>query len=253
MDIEALRYSRNHLLVTKEQQQVIKNAKVIFGGVGLGSVIGEVALRFGFENFVFLDMDNVELSNLNRQNYRDSDVGHPKVEGIAKRLKAINPSANVTVHHVFLEEANIRDYVSSEFDLAINALDYDNNAPFVFDDACRENNIPVIHPGNFSWAATAFIIQKHQTIDQFKAFHGNHAFFKLVDFMIAQIETDHQISLNWVKEILTELKQDGTQFIPQTSIGANLVAGQTVSLMYDILFKPESIKPYPYIYYLGLR
>jgi len=38
----------------------------LLGGAGIGSIIAECALRFGFENIVIVDGDRVELSNLNR-------------------------------------------------------------------------------------------------------------------------------------------------------------------------------------------
>lgn len=246
------RFARNTLFITPEQQKKIKETRIIFGGVGLGSVIAETALRLGFENFFFVDMDDVELSNLNRQNYETNDVGIPKVEGIKRRLQAINPHANIHIQKTFLKEENIRDYVTSDFDIAINALDYDNNAPFIFDNICIEHGIPSIHPGNFSWAATAFVVlnSRGENINSFNKTQGPQSFFDLLDFMIAKIAQDHEVSTQWIQDRIDILKKDQSIPIPQTVIGASIVAGLTVSIMFGLLFEESKIKAFPHIYYL---
>ena len=44
------RYSRNRLYVSEREQSVIKDYKIFLGGAGIGSIISECALRFGFEH-----------------------------------------------------------------------------------------------------------------------------------------------------------------------------------------------------------
>lgn len=43
------RYQRNRIYITPEEQCKVKETKILLGGVGLGSVIAECALRLGFE------------------------------------------------------------------------------------------------------------------------------------------------------------------------------------------------------------
>ena len=43
------RYSRNRLYVSEREQSIIKDYKIFLGGAGIGSIIAECALRFGFE------------------------------------------------------------------------------------------------------------------------------------------------------------------------------------------------------------
>ncbi len=52
----------------------------LVGGSGIGSNIAETILRLGFEHITIVDGDVVEESNLNRQNYKQTDLGRPKVE-----------------------------------------------------------------------------------------------------------------------------------------------------------------------------
>ena len=60
------RYIRNRLYVLPEEQQLLKDFHILLGGAGIGSIIAECALRFGFENITIVDGDFVEESNMNR-------------------------------------------------------------------------------------------------------------------------------------------------------------------------------------------
>ena len=79
------RYSRNRIYVTPEKQRMIKDYRILLAGAGIGSIIAECALRFGFENITIVDGDVVELSNLNRQNYTVADIGKFKAEALKER------------------------------------------------------------------------------------------------------------------------------------------------------------------------
>jgi molybdopterin/thiamine biosynthesis adenylyltransferase len=243
------RYSRNSLFIAPDQQNKIKNTKILFGGVGLGSVIVETALRLGFENFVFLDNDDVDLSNLNRQNYTLGDVGKPKVEAITKRLKAINPDVKIEYHQVFLDEDNMNSFVDDSIAVAVNALDYDNGAPFIFDRVCLEYNIPIIHPGNLSWGAMAFVItQDSMKLDELGQ---SSKVDSILNFLWGKIQEQYShLNLNWFKDIPNKIENNPNIPLPQMSVGANLVAGQTVSIICNIL-DGTPIKTFPDIYFLS--
>ena len=89
--------------------------------------------------------------NLNRQNYTENDIGRYKAECLAERLLSINPDAQIDFHTEFLTPDNIEKLLN-EHDVAINALDFKDKTPFVFDEMCKERKIPVLHPYNFGWA-----------------------------------------------------------------------------------------------------
>jgi molybdopterin/thiamine biosynthesis adenylyltransferase len=151
------RYSRNRIYLTKEEQQTIKSFPVILGGSGIGSVIAECALRMGFENITIIDGDQVELSNLNRQNYIEEDIATDKVNAIKKRLLSINKEANITVHNCFLTKENVESYINGH-KVAINALDFSSDIPLFFDEVCQRKNIPVLHPYNLGWGGLVTVI-----------------------------------------------------------------------------------------------
>lgn len=160
------RYSRNRLYVTEDEQQQIKNTKILLGGAGIGSIIAECALRFGFENITIVDGDKVEESNLNRQNYSNSDIGKYKAACLKKRLMDINPHANIAHHNVYIDRDNVESLIEGH-DVAVNALDFKSDIPFYFDELCSQKNIPVLHPYNFGWAGFLAIVKPggHQLTD----------------------------------------------------------------------------------------
>ena len=151
------RYVRNRIYLTSEDQEIIKNYPIILGGSGLGSIIAECALRFGFENITIVDGDKVELSNLNRQNYTEDDIATTKVSAIKKRLLSINKNAIINVHDCFLTIENTEEYIG-DHKIAINALDFNSDVPLFFDEVCQKKNIPVLHPYNLGWAGLVTVI-----------------------------------------------------------------------------------------------
>ena len=81
---------------TDEQYAKIRETRIgIAGAGGLGSNCAINLVRSGFEDFVIVDFDLVELSNLNRQAYTVCHVGRPKVECLSELLRAINPGCTV--------------------------------------------------------------------------------------------------------------------------------------------------------------
>ena len=63
----------------KNDNEIFEKAKVsILGCGGLGSNIAMILARAGIGEIYLYDFDKVEYSNLNRQNYKISDIGKEK-------------------------------------------------------------------------------------------------------------------------------------------------------------------------------
>ena len=61
-------FSRTELLIGKEGIEKLQNSKVaVFGIGGVGSFVVEGLVRAGVGNFVLVDKDIVDITNLNRQ------------------------------------------------------------------------------------------------------------------------------------------------------------------------------------------
>ncbi len=247
------RYHKNVLYITPEQQDKIKGVKIVFGGVGLGSIIAEGLLRLGFESFVFIDGDEVEKSNLNRQNYTEEDINSSKVASITKRLEAINPKVQIAHHHVFLEPKTIKNYVSG-CDIAINAIDFDTlETPFVFDEVCKELGIPVIHPLNFGWASAAYLVtpESEQIYDIAR---GTGRFeLVLVQNMFEYLEARKDLELDWFYDFYEKYKEKSTQITPPQLVVGSYLAASLVTNIVFCLVNDLKVKTYPEPYFISTR
>ena len=96
-------FSRTELILGEEAVKKLNNSKVaIFGIGGVGSYVLEGLVRAGIQNFILVDKDEVDITNLNRQIIAThSTIGKPKVEVAKERVLSINPNANVEIHKEF--------------------------------------------------------------------------------------------------------------------------------------------------------
>lgn len=93
-----------------ENQRRLSNASVGIAGLGgLGSHIAFALARLGIGELVLADFDAVDVSNLNRQQYRISDLGRPKAEALAEQLKQVNPFCRYQVHVLRITPDNAAD------------------------------------------------------------------------------------------------------------------------------------------------
>ncbi len=120
------RYSRHILLpeVGVEGQKKLLAAKVlVVGAGGLGCPISLYLAAAGVGTIGLVDFDTVDASNLQRQIlFTTEDVGKPKVEVAAKRLKALNPDVTVNTYAVALKSDNIMD-ILKDYDMIIDGTD----------------------------------------------------------------------------------------------------------------------------------
>lgn len=96
-------FIRTELMLGRDKVQKLKNSKIaIFGVGGVGSFVAEGLARAGVSNFVLIDNDNIEITNLNRQIHAlHSTIGKYKVDVMKERILDINPDANVTTYKSF--------------------------------------------------------------------------------------------------------------------------------------------------------
>ncbi len=100
---------------TKECQDKIGNAGVAICGLGgLGSNIAVALARCGVGSLHLIDFDCVDLTNLNRQQYRADQVGQKKTEALKENLLAIHPYLSVRTDCVKITEENIGGLLEEE-------------------------------------------------------------------------------------------------------------------------------------------
>lgn len=241
------RYSRNRLYLTEEEQEIIKNFPILLAGSGIGSVIAECALRFGFEKITIVDGDQVERSNLNRQNYTEDDVDTNKVDALARRLRSINKNAQINCLDFFLTVENVGAHIKGH-KAAINALDFSSPVPLIFDTACQKLDIPIIHPYNIGWGSLVTVIAKDGL---------------LLNALASPDEQFNEVTLvqyassymrfwgnpqQWIDDIIEKYKNEKEALPPpQLSIASWSVAAVCTHLLYNIA-TGKKFKKFPEFY-----
>ncbi|SDK92505.1 sulfur carrier protein ThiS adenylyltransferase [Maridesulfovibrio ferrireducens] len=69
----------------------------IAGAGGLGSNCAMHLVRSGFKQFVLVDFDQIEKSNLNRQSYTLKQLDQYKVTALSENMLAVNPALDLDV------------------------------------------------------------------------------------------------------------------------------------------------------------
>ena len=93
---------------TQEVFEKLKNARVAVAGLGgLGSNIALMLARAGVGTLHLIDFDEVDLSNLNRQQYFICHLGMYKTDAIKDAISRINPYINVITDCIKVTDENI--------------------------------------------------------------------------------------------------------------------------------------------------
>lgn len=125
-DAQLLRYSRQIMLPQIDiiGQQALLAASVLIVGVGgLGCPAALYLAAAGVGRLVLNDMDNVELSNLQRQvAYRETDLGLPKADSVKQAIQQLNSSIDVIALSYQLDEAQMAHAIS-QVDLVLDCTD----------------------------------------------------------------------------------------------------------------------------------
>lgn len=144
---------RNIGYVNPEVQEKIRQTSLVIAGCGIGSTLAETAVRLGFRKFILADGDVVDAHNLNRQDYSFADVGLPKVTGLANRIRAINPEAEVQEVNELLTADNVAGVIGAG-DIVFDTVDFlDISAIVAVHDCARELEKPIVTAMSIGWGA----------------------------------------------------------------------------------------------------
>ncbi len=155
------RYSRHFILpdVGEKGQAKLLDAKVLLiGGGGLGSPAALYLAAAGVGTIGIVDHDRVDLSNLQRQIlYTTEDIGRPKVEVAAERLRALNPDINIVTYPEPIYSGNALDIIR-DYDIVINGSD---NFPtrYLVNDACVLLRKPLVDASIFMFEGQVTVYQ----------------------------------------------------------------------------------------------
>lgn len=141
------RFARQMMLpqIGEDGQRRIMDASVLVVGLGgLGCPVTLYLAGAGVGCMGLADIDTVSESNLHRQLlYTEADLGKPKVEAAACRLKEVSPTTRFALHSAGLNNENALEIISA-YDLVIDCCD--NHATrYLIDDVCAGLGKPWIY------------------------------------------------------------------------------------------------------------
>ncbi|MGB9069674.1 MAG: molybdopterin-synthase adenylyltransferase MoeB [Candidatus Acidiferrales bacterium] len=123
---EIMRYSRHLIMpeVGMEGQLKIKAAKVLcIGTGGLGAPLGLYLAAAGVGRIGLVDFDVVDSTNLQRQVlFSTQDVGVPKTQAAANRLRGLNPDIQIDTYETQLTSANAFE-LFKDYDIIVDGTD----------------------------------------------------------------------------------------------------------------------------------
>ncbi len=127
----------------------LRTAHVCIIGVGgVGSWIVEALARSGIGALTLIDMDDVCITNINRQlPALDDTLGLPKVRVLAERVGLINPECRVNQVLEFITPGNVERHMAAGFTYVIDAVDRMSIKTAIIA-ACHAKNMPMITLGS---------------------------------------------------------------------------------------------------------
>ncbi len=126
----------------------LRAAQVCVIGVGgVGSWTVEALARSGVGALTIIDLDDVCVTNVNRQlPALDGQIGRPKVDVLAERLRLINPACRVSAVAEFLTANSAARLLAAGCDFVVDATDRLSNKCVIIT-ASRERGCPVLTIG----------------------------------------------------------------------------------------------------------
>ncbi|MFA5932136.1 MAG: ThiF family adenylyltransferase [Candidatus Paceibacterota bacterium] len=124
-DYLELKTNRNRDLITKEEQERLRNTKVAVFGMSVGSNISLVLTQAGISNEIIIaDFDDLDTTNLNRIIAGAHQIGLNKTIIAARRIYEDNPFAKVTTLPDGASKENIEKLLKAKkIDLIIEEVD----------------------------------------------------------------------------------------------------------------------------------
>jgi len=139
------RFDRAARLLGESAMERLSRARVMVVGMGgVGGFAAEALARTAIGNLVLVDFDLVCVTNTNRQLHAmRGNIGRPKVEVMAERLRLIHPTATVEARVEFYSAETGEALLGTSPDYVVDAIDnLTAKAHLVAN--CRRRGIPVV-------------------------------------------------------------------------------------------------------------
>lgn len=126
----------------------IQRAHFLVVGIGgVGSWVCEALVRSGAINITMVDLDEICVSNINRQIHAlTTNVGKSKIDQMKLRLEAINPDIQVSCIYDFFSESTRDIILGQSYDYVFDGIDSLKSKCILIAE-CKKRDIPVICSG----------------------------------------------------------------------------------------------------------
>lgn len=119
----------------------------VIGIGGVGSWVVEALARSGIGKITMIDMDDICVTNINRQlPALTGNIGKLKTEVMKERIGLINPECAVQIIDDFISTENLTDYLTADYNYVIDAIDSVKTKAAVIA-YCKRNKIKIITIG----------------------------------------------------------------------------------------------------------
>ena len=147
-DDYAFRFGGIERLYGRKALNAFRNAHIAIVGLGgVGSWAAESLARSGLGTITLIDMDDICVSNTNRQLHAlQGQYGRTKTDAMAERLRAINPQADIRVHFGFLTTKNVAELITEDMTGVVDAID-SVQAKAALIAHCQRRKIPIVCAG----------------------------------------------------------------------------------------------------------
>ena len=135
-------------LYTPEGLSKLRQAHVCVIGIGgVGSWAVEALARTGIGKITMIDMDDICVTNINRQIHAmTGTVAQLKTESMKERVERMNPECVVEIIDDFISPENIPEYLNRGYDYVIDAIDSVKTKAALIA-YCKRNKIKLITTG----------------------------------------------------------------------------------------------------------
>jgi tRNA A37 threonylcarbamoyladenosine dehydratase len=135
------------LFGTDGQERLRRSHVCVIGIGGVGSWAVEALARTGVGTLTIVDLDDVCISNVNRQLHAiTGEFGKPKTEVMGARVKLINPDAVVHPLQMLFTATTAAQILAPHFDCVLDAIDSRPMKALLIA-RCRERKIPIVTTG----------------------------------------------------------------------------------------------------------
>ncbi|MCC5849902.1 MAG: tRNA threonylcarbamoyladenosine dehydratase [Verrucomicrobia bacterium] len=163
------RFSAISRLYGVDGHRKLREARALIIGIGgVGSWTAEALARSGVGHLTLMDMDEICVTNINRQVHaHDLSVGQAKIGAMADRIRLISPGCIVVEDFRFFSEKNADSILETPWTVIVDAIDSIPHKCLLLSQ-CRRRGMPVVTVGGAGGRRDPTQIQ---VVDLTRTFH----------------------------------------------------------------------------------